>query len=202
MKNLLKLAFIFLPLITFSQISIGIGMGKSKGDGIIYMKDGKQIKGELNYPDYYDKTIKYDKIKYESIQIDSIVFSNSTFIYTKGKEYNERKEEFVYFKKEGWMCKILNGKASLFIYGQQYGFKNNKMFINSGEVRYFAFRKGEDVPTLIGIDTQGFQAGFNSYFRTLASRYFSDNIEIKNKIENKDYKVKEIETLVNDYNSK
>jgi hypothetical protein len=202
MKTLLKLTIILLPLISFSQISIGIGMGKSKAEGTIYMNDGKQIKGVISFPEYSDKTIKHEKVKYESTQIDSIVFSKCTFIYTKGKEYNERKEEFVYFKKEGWMCKILKGKVSLFLYGQKYGFKEDKMFVNTGEVRYFGFRKGEDVPSLIGIDTQGFQGGFNAYFRTLASRYFSDNKEIKGKIENKDYKVKEIETLVKDYNLK
>lgn len=201
MKNLLKLTFIFLPFFAFSQVTIGLGMGENKGEGTIYTKDGKQIDGEIKYPKYSDKQVKLDNNKFESKEIDSIVFANCTFIYTKGKDYLANKKDYKYFKNEGWMCRVINGKASLYLYGQQYGFKKDKMFVNKGEVRYYAMRKGEDVPSLIGIDTQGFQAGYSSYFRNLASNYFSNNNEIKSKIENKEYSVKEIELLINDFNS-
>lgn len=206
-------------------ITFKFGMGQQKGDAIVFMKDKQQISGVVHFPDFEDKKIKIkvgeNNEKYAASEIDSIQIFDAekklsyTFLWTKTKVYKKKGTEFKVIK-EKWLCKTIIGKVSLYLGGEEYGIKEvkvkdevsnekikeSKMEVVSKDVNHYLKRSNEDYPILVSISSNGFSAGFNVFFKEYGTYYFSDNPEIAQKIQDKEYKYDDIEKVVNLYNVK
>lgn len=201
------------------------GLGEQKADAVIFKKDKQQVSGIVQFPDFEDKKVKIkvgeNNEKYLASEIDSIQLFDAdkklsyTFLWTKTKEYKKKGTEFK-VKKEGWLCKTMRGKASLYLGGLEYGIKNvkikdeetnekikeAKMQVVSKQVNHYLKRSNEDYPILVSVSSNALSAGYNAFFRNFGVYYFSDNPEIAKKIEEKEYKYDDIEKVVNLYNYK
>lgn len=201
-------------------ITFKFGMGEQKADAIVYKKDKQQISGIVNFPGFEDKKVKIkvgDKNqKHASKEIDSIqIFDENkklsyTFEWTKTKVYKNKGTEFKVID-ERWICKIITGKISLYLGGEEYGIKEvktedektkekikeDKMQVVSKEVNHYMKRHQEDYPTLVSLSSNALSAGYNAFFKEYGVYYFKDSPEIAKKIEDKEYKYNDIELLVN-----
>ncbi len=206
-------------------ITFKFGMGEQKADAIIFKKDKQKINGIVNFPGFTDKKVKIkvgeENEKYASSDIDSIQIFDAdkklsyTFLWTKTKVYKKKGTEFKIID-EKWICKIITGKASLFLGGEEYGIKEvkvedektkekvkvAKMQVVSKEVNHYLKRSNEDYPILVSLSSNAFSAGYNAFFKEYAVYYFNDNPEIAKKIEEKEYKYDDIEKVVSLYNFK
>ncbi|OIV41928.1 hypothetical protein [Flavobacterium johnsoniae] len=206
-------------------ITFNFGMGEQKADAIIFKKDKQKINGIVKFPSFEDKKVKIkvgeENEKFASSDVDSIQIFDSnkklsyTFIWTKTKVYKKKGTEFKVID-ERWICKIMTGKASLFLGGEEYGIKEvkvedektkekvkvNKMQVVSKEVNHYLKRSNEDFPVLVSMSSNALSAGYNAFFKEYGVYYFSDNPEIAKKIEEKEYKYDDIEKVVNLYNAK
>lgn len=206
-------------------ITFKFGMGEQKADAIIFKKDKQKISGLVKFPGSADKKVKIkvgeENEKYASKDLDSIqIFDGNkklsyTFLWTKTKVYKKKGTEFKIIN-ESWICKTIEGKASLFLGGEEYGIKEvkvkdegtnekikePKMEVVSKDVNHYLKRSNEDYPVLVSVSSNGFSAGFNVFFKEYGAYYFSDNVEIVKKIQDKEYKYDDIEKVVNLYNVK
>lgn len=204
-------------------ITFKLGMGEQKADAIVFKKDKQKINGIVKFPGFASKKVKIkvgeSNEKYASKDLDSIQIFDAnkklsyTFVWTKTKVYKKKGTEFKIIK-ENWICKIIEGKASLYLGGEDYGIKEvkvkneetnekikePKMEVVSKDVNHYLKRSNEDYPVLVSISSNGFSAGFNVFFKEYGVYYFSDSPEIANKIQDKEYKYSDIEKVVNLYN--
>lgn len=227
----LLITALFLTTLGYSQITFYVGMGQQKAEGIVFKKDNQNVSGTVHFPGFEDKKIKVrvaDKSeKFAGKDIDSVqIFDENkkviyTFFYTKTKVYKAKGKE-TKIAKEGWICKTIEGKVSLYLGGVAYGIKDDKiegdvikegntkadkikirkMKVVSKQVNHYLKRKNEDYPTLVSMSSNGASVGFNTFFREFGVYYFNDNQEIAKKIEEKEYKYDDIEEVVNLYNVK
>ncbi|MCP2027155.1 archaellin [Flavobacterium sp. HSC-32F16] len=225
-KFLLMMSALFITSAVSSQIVIyRFGLGQQKADAVIFKKDKQTVSGIVHFPDFEDKKVKIkvgeNNEKYAASEIDSIQIFDAdkklsyTFLWTKTKEYKKKGTEFK-VKKEGWLCKTMNGKASLYLGGLEYGIKNvkvkdeetnekikeAKMQVVSKQVNHYLKRSNEDYPILVSVSSNALSAGYNAFFKHFGVYYFSDSPEIAKKIEDKEYKYDDIEKVVNLYNAK
>lgn len=206
-------------------ITFKFGMGEQKANAVIFKKDQQKISGIVNFPSFTDKKVKIkvgeENEKYASVDIDSIQILDDnkklsyTFIRTKTKVYKKKGMEFKVID-ENWICKIMTGKASLYLGGEEYGIKEvkveddktqektkvKKMQVVSKEINHYLKRSNEDYPVLVSMSSNALSAGYNAFFKEYGVYYFSDNPEIAKKIEDKEYKYDDIEKVVNLYNAK
>jgi len=206
-------------------ITFNFGMGEQKADAVIFKKDKQKISGVVKFPSFEDKKVKIkvgeENEKFASSDIDSIQIFDSnkrlsyTFIWTKTKVYKKKGTEFKVID-ERWICKIMTGKASLFLGGEEYGIKEvkvedektkekvkvNKMQVVSKEMNHYLKRSNEDYPILVSMSSNALSAGYNAFFKEYGVYYFNDNPEIAKKIEDKEYKYDDIEKVVDLYNVK
>lgn len=206
-------------------ITFKFGMGEQKANAVIFKKDQQKISGIVNFPSFTDKKVKIkvgeENEKYASADIDSIQILDDnkklsyTFIRTKTKVYKKKGTEFKVID-ENWICKIMTGKASLYLGGEEYGIKEvkveddktqektkvKKMQVVSKEINHYLKRSNEDYPVLVSMSSNALSAGYNAFFKEYGVYYFSDNPEIAKKIEDKEYKYDDIEKVVNLYNAK
>lgn len=209
-----------------SQIVIyRFGLGQQKADAVIFKKDKQTVSGILHFPNLEDKKVKIkvgdNNEKHLASEIDSIQIFDAdkklsyTFLWTKTKEYKKKGTEFK-IVKEKWLCKTMNGKASLYLGGEEYGIKEvkvkdeetnekikeAKMQVVSKQVNHYLKRSSEDYPILVSVSSNALSAGYNAFFKHFGVYYFSDSPEIAKKIEDKEYKYDDIEKVVNLYNAK
>lgn len=227
-KFFLLISFLFLTTFANSQgigLTFRFGMGEQKADGIIYKKDKQQVNGIVDFPDFTSKKVKIkvgdNSEKIASADIDSIQIFDAdkklsyTFIWTKTKSYKKKGTEFKVIK-ENWLCKTISGKTNLYLGGEEYGIKQvkveddntkekvkeAKMKVVSKEVYHYLKRSNEDYPIIVSMSSNALSAGYNAFFREYGVYYFSDKPEIAKKIEDKEYKYDDIETVVNLYNKR
>ena len=225
-KFFLMMSVLLITSVANCQIVIyRFGLGQQKADAIIFKKDKQNVSGILHFPDFEDKKVKIkvgeNNEKYDASLIDSIQIFDAekklsyTFLWTKTKVYKKKGTEFKVIK-ERWLCKTMNGKASLYLGGEEYGIKNvkvkdeetnekikeAKMEVVSKEVNHYLKRKNEDYPILVSVSSNAFSAGYNAFFRNYGVYYFNDSPEIAKKIDEKEYKYDDIEKVVNLYNQK
>lgn len=193
---------------------IPINTGSKKEPGIIYKKDGSTQEGIVFLPQKWkDKSIKIrqDKntSKINSEDIDSIVISPTdatkkfTFIYSPVREFKLFKKEYDEKPtKPLWLYKKVKGKMSLYYGGEKIGYKKDSIKVNRGETFYYAHRKGENIPSLIGSNPNALSVNHNNIFRQMATLYFNDDEDMKSKIQSKKYTVKNLHLLAEDYNNK
>lgn len=199
----------------FGSLSIPINAGSKKEPGTIYKKDGSKEEGIVFLPQQWkDKTIKIkqDKktSKINSEDIDSIVISPTdatkkfTFIYSPVREFKLFKKEYDEKPtKSLWLYKKIKGKMSLYYGGEMIGYKKDSIKVNRGDTFYYAQRKGENIPSLIGQDPNMLlSVNHNNVFRQMATLYFNDDEDMKAKIQSEKYTLKEIHKLAEDYNNK
>lgn len=206
-------------------ITFKFGMGEQKADAIVFKKDKQKISGLVKFPGSADKKVKIkvgeENEKYASKDLDSIqIFDGNkklsyTFVWTKTKVYKKKGTEFKIID-ENWICKMIEGKASLYIGGEEYGIKEvkvddektkekvkeEKMKVVSRDVNHYLKRSNEDYPVLVSMSSNALSAGYNAFFREYGVYYFKDNPEIAKKIEDKEYKYDDIEKVVALYNVK
>lgn len=206
-------------------ITFKLGMGEQKADAIVFKKDKQKISGIVKFPGSADKKVKIkvgeENEKYASKDLDSIqIFDGNkklsyTFVWTKTKVYKKKGTEFKIID-ENWICKMIEGKASLYIGGEEYGIKEvkvddektkekvkeEKMKVVSRDVNHYLKRSNEDYPVLVSMSSNALSAGYNAFFREYGVYYFKDNPEIAKKIEDKEYKYDDIEKVVALYNVK
>lgn len=214
--------------LTHSQsagITFNFGMGEQKANAVVFKKDNQKVSGIVNFPSFADKKVKIkvgeENEKYASSDIDSIqIFDDNkklsyTFIRTKTKVYKKKGTEFKIID-EKWICKIISGKVSLYLGGEEYGIKDvkvedektkekikvKKMQVVSKEVNHYLKRNNEDYPVLVSLSSNALSAGYNAFFKEYGVYYFNDDAEIAKKIEDKEYKYDDIEKAVNLYNAK
>lgn len=206
-------------------ITFNFGMGEQKANAVIFKKDKQKVSGIVNFPGFADKKVKIkvgeENEKYASSDLDSIQILDDnkklsyTFVRTKTKVYKKKGTEFKVID-ENWICKIITGKASLYLGGEEYGIKEvkvedektkekikvKKMQVVSKEINHYLKRSNEDYPVLVSMSSNALSAGYNAFFKEYGVYYFSDNPEIAKKIEDKEYKYDDIEKVVNLYNAK
>lgn len=220
------MSVLLISSVASSQIIIyRFGLGQQKADAVIYKKDKQTVSGILKFPLLEDKNVKIkvgeNNEKLASKDIDSIQIFDAdkklsyTFLWTKTKEYKKKGTEFKVVK-EKWICKIIDGKLSLYLGGEEYGIKavkvededtkekvkEAKMKVVAKMVTHYLKRNNEDYPVQVSISTNGNSIGYNAYFKKLGVYYFNDDAEISKKIEDKEYKYDDIEKVVNLYNAK
>lgn len=103
-----------------------------------------------------------------------------------------------------WMQVVINGPVSLYITASSMSMtRGNAMMHTVNDVTYYARRTDEDYATYIGMDfTSGAMGiGVDKHFRKYAGEYFSDYPELAERIENKEFKVSDVEKLVEEYNT-
>jgi hypothetical protein len=206
-------------------LTFNFGMGEQKANAVIFKKDKQKVSGIVNFPGFADKKVKIkvgeENEKYASSDLDSIQILDDnkklsyTFVRTKTKVYKKKGAEFKVID-ENWICKIITGKASLYLGGEEYGIKEvkvedektkekvkvKKMQVVSKEINHYLKRSNEDYPVLVSVSSNALSAGYNAFFKEYGVYYFSDNPEIAKKIEDKEYKYDDIEKVVDLYNVK
>jgi hypothetical protein len=206
-------------------ITFKLGMGEQKADAIVFKKNKQKISGIVRFPGFADKKVKIkvgeENEKYASKDLDSIQIFDAnkklsyTFVWTKTKVYKKKGTEFKIID-ENWICKMIEGKASLYIGGEEYGIKEvkvedekikekvkeEKMKVVSKDVNHYLKRSNEDYPVLVSMSSNALSAGYNAFFREYGVYYFKDSPEIAKKIEDKEYKYDDIEKVVALYNVK
>jgi len=206
-------------------ITFNLGMGEQKADAIVFKKDKQKISGIVKFPGFADKKVKIkvgeENEKFASKDLDSIQIFDAnkklwyTFVWTKTKVYKKKGTEFKIID-ENWICKMIEGKASLYMGGEQYGIKEvkvedektkekvkeEKMKVVTKEVYHYLKRSNEDYPVLVSMSSNALSAGYNAFFREYGVYYFKDSPEIAKKIEDKEYKYDDIEKVVTLYNVK
>lgn len=216
--KVLKIAILLCSGIISAQsisLPIPINTGSKKEPGTIYKKDGSKEEGIVFLPQKWkDKSIKIkqDKktSKINSEDIDSIVISPTdatkkfTFIYSPTREFKLFKKEYDEKpSKSLWLYKKIKGKMSLYYGGEMIGYKKDSIKVNRGDTYYYAQRKGENIPSLIGQDPNMLlSVNHNNVFRQMATLYFNDDEDMKAKIQSEKYTLKEIHKLAEDYNNK
>lgn len=225
-KFFLVMSVLLITAVANCQIVIyRFGLGQQKAEAVIFKKDKQTVSGILHFPDFEDKKVKIKvgdtNEKYAASEIDSIQIFDAekklsyTFLWTKTKEYKKKGTDFKVIK-ERWLCKTISGKVSLYLGGEEYGIKEvkvkdeetkekikeSKMEVVSKQVNHYMKRNNEDYPILVSVSSNGASIGYNAFFRQFGVYYFSDNLDIAKKIEEKEYKYDDIEKVVNLYNAK
>lgn len=174
---------------------------------LIYLEDGSTKSGDIELPIKSDS--KYivlksnnnkEKIELQQVNKMEVLVNGLKVEYHNLKVFNFSGKKILKNKK--MMVQSVKGKVSLYI-----GIFDWSATINSGNgwqgmslngTSYYFMRDGEEAATLIH-ENFG-QVNKNGDFKMYASRYFSDNEEIVNKIKNKEYTYKNIFKLISDCN--
>ncbi|MES2545815.1 MAG: hypothetical protein V4548_13095 [Bacteroidota bacterium] len=175
-------------------------------DGTIYLSNGKQLTGKVNYPinsaeSYISINIKKKKQSIDKTQIDKIVYNTSSgpLEYYNLKIFRNKKKNKIR-KNKKIVALSIKGKVSLyFSQGSHYEQRGN-MSVPVYFTEYYCKRENEEAASLIHVDNGVVNP--NAYFRYFAKRYFSDNPEIVAKIKSKEFTYRNLIEVVQFYNSK
>ena len=197
-----------------AQITIDLDKGTKKVEAIVYKKDGSTIKGTLKLLSLKQLKkkveIKGDKgYKIKNELVDSIQVFNEdgkltpyTFYFKNRDIYISKKKALKSFKQQ-WMFRLIKGKANLYVSSSLYRLLDGKIDAYGGLNEYFVQKKGETNPSLICHVPDSFSLtskAYNIYFKEYGAIFFSGNSSITTKIENGEYKRKDIEQIVLEYN--
>ncbi len=223
-----KLALFFLIVCTnhLATSQINADILKKKVEGIIVLKDGKELTGEFRIPTAKKKEVSFfnkkdektpilsDNIKALKIKNDAGGFS--TLVYGRVGRYKKSGGEFIVkkLKKKFWILEVVAGKkAKFYIAGNR--FKQTKdgniEAISDGSSRnppsfnYYAKMEGrDDFPIFIDMWMGGFNLAPNATFKLFGALFFEgkDNmLSEKIKKKEKGYRSKDREQVFLDFNS-
>ena len=199
-----------------AQIVIDLDKGTKKVEAIAYKKDGSTVKGTLKLLSLQllkkKVEIKGDKkYKIKNGEIDSIQVFNEkgeltpyTFYYKKRDVYIAKNKALKPQKQHVWMCKIIGGKANLYVTTSLFRLLDGKIDAIGSINEYFVQRKGEANPSTIAHIQNGISLSnkaYNKYFKAYAPIFFSDDSAIVSKINDGVYTRKDIEKIVEEYNN-
>lgn len=173
---------------------------------VIFKTDGTQIECLAVKPSPKDKkiTIKRNgtKEKIESNTIERIFFPSekeedygSECIYASCYSYRPNAVERNKLDKPIWIGTLIKGPVSLYSYTKITTSGNSV----SRKDYYFFKRENEDHPICVWVDS-GATISIGSPFYKIAAAYFADYPELAKKIETKEYKAKQINEIVDEYN--
>ena len=189
---------IILFLIVFSSLT---AHGKYY-DATIYFTDGKSKSGLVESPFgggyiYFKQTTDANVEEVDETLVKSIVFT----IDGERREYHQHKVYVGWGQKRIsdralWLKVVEKGTATLYIHAiRQQGSIHSTN--TAGFEDYYCFREGEDAAKLI---CQISTFNNNETFRAKAPLYFADYPELAAKIKSKEYKWKDLTTVVQVYN--
>ena len=214
MKKILVLLLLVTGVVN-AQITIDLDKGTKKVEAIVYKKDGSTVSGTLKLLSLQllkkKVEIKGDKkYKIKNGEIDSIQVFNEkgeltpyTFYYKKRAIYIAKKKTLKTYKQHMWMCKLLEGKANLYVTTSLFRLLDGKIDAIGSINEYFVQKKGETNPSTIAHVQSSFSLSnkaYNKYFKAYAPIFFSDNSAIVSKINSGEYTRKDIEKIVKEYN--
>lgn len=180
-------------------------------NGSIVFKDGKVLKGLVEYPSNF-KTAKISfkeneaateqEFVSEEIKKVSVKDNGQEFEFDRGTYYEELTFRGKVESKERWMVVLIRGAATLYtVAAKSVKIKEGKLsFTNRDVVSYYVKRDSEKIATDIAANMAGITAGLNEDFRDRASKYFQDYPELVKKINNEKLKVDDIFMVVEEYN--
>jgi hypothetical protein len=138
---------------------------------------------------------KFDLKDVQTIEIDYGNNDKDTF------ERIKKARGLIGFKgKHFWVVKLVDGYMNLYV-GRKDIISDgvfNTRYKSADGLFYFCQRAGEEKPVLIGMD-DGNKIS-SSLFRTGGKKYFKDYSELASKIAKKEYKLRDIVEVVNEYN--
>jgi hypothetical protein len=205
MKKLFTLILVNLLFTAFAQKS-SVETNFEIKESTIYLTNGTQVTGELDYPiNSAEKKIAIkvagEKTKYKTIDIDKIVIKTSTkdLIYRSVFEYSNPLRRKGFGSNKILLLEIIVGKVTLLsgnISGNRnLGPGNSSSFYS--QLNYYVVREGEEAVSCI------YASGFvnpNSLFRQVGRDYFKDNPTIAKKIDDKVYTYENIVETIMEYN--
>ncbi len=214
MKKILMLLLLVTGVVK-AQITIDLDKGTKKVEAIVYKKNGSTVKGTLKLLSLQllkkKVEIKGDKkYKIKNGEIDSIQVFNEkgeltpyTFYYKKRDVYIAKKKALKSYKHHMWMCKLLEGKANLYVTTSLFRLLDGKIDAIGSINEYFVQKQGETIPSTISHVQNSFSLSnkaYNKYFKAYAPIFFSDDSTIVSKINSGEYTRKDIEKIVEEYN--
>jgi len=203
--------YILYPLPLLLLFTTPILFAQKYLDGSITFKDGKVVKGLVEYPSNFktasisfkeNEAAKEQEFASENLKSVSVKESGQDFEFHRGTYYEELTFRGKVESKERWMVVLVKGPATLYtVAGKSVKIKNGKLsFTNREVVTYYIKREPEKVATDIAANMAGMTAGLNEDFRDRASKYFQDYPELVKKINNDKLKISDIYNVVEEYN--
>ena len=204
MKN--RSLVVFLVLVTANNL-----LAQKFLNGSIVFKEGKVLKGLVEYPSNFkttkiafkeNETAQEQEFPSEGIKTVSVKESGQDFEFDRGTYYEELSFRGKVESKERWLVVLIRGTATLYtVAGKTVKIKNGKLsFTNREVVTYYIKRASEKVATDIGADMAGITAGLDADFRDRTSKYFQDYPELVKKINAEKLKFSDIFSVVEEYN--
>ncbi|MFK7813791.1 MAG: hypothetical protein AB8B59_14955 [Maribacter sp.] len=189
-----------LLLFLFAMFStIHISAQKTRGD--LHFKDGTVKSGFVKIIGIRDVKFKNKKKEkatmYQMVEMEKVVIhefeSSATYVLRQTDKGNYRVLKVLELGRVNLYTKEVQGySAPMMTGGQNMGMT---MGYSYNITNLFVQREGEVLVTHLG--TSG---TFSKNFRKAASKYFSDCPSLTEKIENKEYKKRDIRVIVNFYN--
>ncbi len=189
----------------------------AKAPVVLKMVDGTERKGEVNPPKIDDKTLKFFPADGgKSIDIPSNTVATMVMLSDDGLSgteydyvpvlnvvdtYKQRPEKrianylWLVAERRGYMTLYHSRSSSTSMSFGSHGMSTSTV----GWTNKYCRRAGENGATIV-ITTGTFNS--NNVFKGYAKRYFTDDEQILGKIENGEYTYKEIDAVVEEYNSR
>ena len=196
MKAKINLVLLSIFLLNTSVIAGDFLSGK------LVFKDGKELKGLIKPINPTDEEIVFKssetskKEEYESNLIERIYifFPRETAEYVRLKTYNTSHKKIY---PAVWLMVLEKGYTSLYFALVDGGMSMSGSIIPSDKY-WFCHRPDEPAASPVSWVIGKINA--NMFFKLKASKYFSDYLELSEKIKNKTYKYDQINFVVKKYN--
>jgi hypothetical protein len=207
MKKYLSYSIVFLMVFTTNHL-----FAQKFLNGSIVFKDGKVLKGLVEYPSNFktpnisfkeNETAKEQEFPSEEIKTVTVKESGEDFEFHRGTYYEELTFRGKVESKERWLVVLVKGPATLYtVAAKSVKIKEGKLsFTNRDVVTYYIKRDSEKIASDIAANMSGITAGLNEDFRDRASKYFQDYPELVKKINAEKLKIDDIFSVVEEYNS-
>lgn len=200
-----KLITLLLFIVTLSASA------KNFFPGQLVFSDGNIRKGWIKVPEsrsdkyiFIKATEKDTKEKISSDVLKSIIFDGEngeeaveyTRVYTFSATNKKSSQPY-------WLEVLVKGHATLYATGGATLTSRGGGRHAVSDVTYYAQRSNEEAASYLGMDIVkgAIGVGVHAQFKKYAGAYFSDNQSIVKKIENKEYKIRDLIALVNEYNA-
>ncbi len=207
---IITLCFIFLQSHTTNSVTAKWKGGKEV-PCVIYMEDGTTKEGLVAFPlKSFAKSITIkvngEKEKVDIEYVKKVIFKATTISFASEyhhlavNNFNGKKV----LKRKQMLKIVYNGpKVSLYCGSYDWSMHANAgggfQKTTIGVVSYYCIKPGEPAATLIHEDFG--QINENADFKLYGSRYFADYPELAQKIKDKVYTYKDINTVMEDYNN-
>lgn len=212
MKNLTLIILLIFSTSLYSQSFYKAELIFTNGDYETgYAKVPNAGKKEVTFK----KTLDDDPVKYKSDDLYTITFKTDdgnsyTLERAKSKILRPKKSGEIIIRinnyKEWYFRQYTDNKLNFYSAAEEYKINHKGEFkiTSEGEsgfthINYYLRRPSENELTYITTDKSGIKMFHESSFRNVASTYLSDNEDLADRIENKEFKSHEIDDLYNIY---